>query len=113
MSVTLADVRSELNQIVDPNTGASLGAGIKDAQIQVKDGQVSVQIVLGYPAASQLQAIGDLVRARLAAIGAAAAVVEVSSRVIAHAVQPGVQLVAGRHCGTRCAPKGAPLRQPQ
>ena len=95
MSVTLADVRSELNQIVDPNTGASLGAGIKDAQIQVKDGQVSVQIVLGYPAASQLQAIGDLVRARLAAIGAAAAVVEVSSRVIAHAVQPGVQLVPG------------------
>jgi len=35
------------------------------------------------------------VRARLAAIGAADAAVEVSSRVIAHAVQPGVQLVPG------------------
>ena len=95
MSVTLADVRSELNQIVDPNTGASLGAGIKDAQIQVKEGRVAVQVILGYPAASQFQAIGDLVRARLAAIGAADAAVEVSSRVIAHAVQPGVQLVPG------------------
>ncbi len=95
MSVTLADVRSELNQIVDPNTGASLGAGIKDAQIQVDGGRVAVQVLLGYPAASQFQSIGDLVRARLAAIGAPDAAVEVSSRIIAHAVQPGVQLVPG------------------
>ena len=95
MSLTLADVRSELNQIVDPNTGASLGAGIKDAQIQVDGGRVAVQVVLGYPAASQFQSIGDLVQARLAAIGAPDAAVDVSSRIIAHAVQPGVQLVPG------------------
>ena len=95
MSLTLADVRSELNQIVDPNTGASLGAGIKDAQIQVDGGRVAVQVVLGYPAASQFQSLGALVRARLAAIGAPDAAVDVSSRIIAHAVQPGVQLVPG------------------
>ena len=103
MSVTLADVRSELNQIVDPNTGASLGAGIKDAQIQVKEGRVAVQVILGYPAASQIQAIGDLVRARLGAIGVADAAQEVERLGTPVAVGPDGDVRMTFHYSHTCA----------
>ena len=46
MSVTLAAVRVVLNTIIDPNTGASMGAAVKDPQIRIDGGRVLLQIVL-------------------------------------------------------------------
>ena len=95
MSVTLADVRAVLENIPDPNTGRSIGAVVKDSQIQLVGEYVSVQVVLGYPAASQLDGIRAQIYAALKARGAANPDVHVSVKIVAHAVQPGVARVEG------------------
>ena len=95
MSVTLADVRAVLENILDPNTGRSIGAVVKDSQIQLVGEYVSVQVVLGYPAASQLDGIRAQIYAALKAGGAANPDVNVSVKIVAHAVQPGVARVEG------------------
>ncbi len=95
MSVALVDVRTVLEQVLDPVTGVSLSRAVKDSQIQIADGRVSIQVVLGYPAASRLESLrGSLIRA-LNAAGMAQVEVAISTKVVAHAVQPGVALVPG------------------
>ncbi|HBI83772.1 iron-sulfur cluster carrier protein ApbC [Orrella sp. NBD-18] len=95
MSLTLADVRTVLNGLIDENTGRSIGSIVKDSQIQVAGVRVSVQVVLGYPARNQLDAWRNRIQAALVDAGAASPEVSVTFKVIAHAVQPGQQLVAG------------------
>lgn len=95
MSLTLADVRTVLNGLIDENTGRSIGSIVKDSQIQVAGVRVSVQVVLGYPARNQLDAWRNRIQAALVDAGAAPPEVSVTFKVIAHAVQPGQQLVAG------------------
>lgn len=95
MSVTLADVRAVLEGLIDPNTGRSIASIVKDSQIQVAGVRVSVQVVLGYPARTQVQAIQARIQAALSAAGIASPEVSVTCKVVAHAVQPGQQLVNG------------------
>ena len=93
MSVTLAAVRVVLNTIIDPNTGASMGAAVKDPQIRIDGGRVLLQIVLGYPASSQVAALTALVTDAMHAAGIEEVQIDMSTKIIAHAVQPGVALV--------------------
>ncbi len=95
MSVALVDVRAVLEQVLDPVTSVSLSSAVKDAQIQISEGRVSIQVVLGYPAASRLEAMRQALLEALKAAGMPQAEVTMSSKVIAHAVQPGVALVPG------------------
>ena len=95
MSVTLADVRAVLENIPDPNTGRSIGAVVKDSQIQLVGEYVSVQVVLGYPAASQIDGLRAQIYAALKVRGAANPDVNVSVKIVAHAVQAGVARVEG------------------
>ncbi len=95
MSVALVDVRAVLEQVLDPVTSVSLSSAVKDAQIQISAGRVSIQVVLGYPAASRLEAMRQALLEALKAAGMPQAEVTMSSKVIAHAVQPGVALVPG------------------
>lgn len=95
MSVTLADVRAVLNSLTDPVTGLTISAVVKDSQIKLDGARVSVQVVLGYPAGAHIEALTTLIRDALNAKGATDPEVVVSYKIIAHAVQPGVQLVPG------------------
>ncbi len=95
MSVALLDVRAVLEQVLDPVTGVSLSSAVKDSQIQISEGRVSIQVVLGYPAASRLEAMRQALLEALKVAGMPQAEVTMSSKVIAHAVQPGVALVPG------------------
>lgn len=95
MSVALVDVRAVLEQVRDPVTGVALSRWVKDTQIQIKDGGVSIQVVLGYPASSRLDSLRQSLVEALAAAGISRAEVFVSSKIVAHAVQPGVALVPG------------------
>lgn len=95
MSVALVDVRKVLEQVIDPVTGVSLSSAVKDSQIQIENGRVSVQVVLGYPAASRLEALRGALIAALKGAGVAEADVALSTKIVAHAVQPGVPLVPG------------------
>jgi ATP-binding protein involved in chromosome partitioning len=73
----------------------SLSSAVKDSQIQISEGRVSIQVVLGYPAASRLETMRQALLETLKAAGMPQAEVTMSSKVIAHAVQPGVALVPG------------------
>jgi len=95
MSVALVDVRAVLELVRDPVTSVSLSSAVKDSQIQISEGRVSIQVVLGYPAASRLETMRQALLETLKAAGMPQAEVTMSSKVIAHAVQPGVALVPG------------------
>ena len=94
MSVDQGALLAALQTIVDPNTGKDFVSTKQLKNLQVSGGDVSFDVELGYPAKSQIPAL------RQALIGAARGVpgvdnvsVNVATKVIAHAVQRGVQLM--------------------
>ncbi len=95
MSVTLADVKAVLESVIDPVTSQALSSVVKDSQIQLAGARLSVQVVLGYPARAQADSLKNTLKAALTAKGFAEPGVDVSYKIIAHAVQPGVQLIPG------------------
>ncbi len=94
MSTTVDSVRDALSRVIDPNTGKDLVAGRSAKNIQVDGGNVSLDVELGYPANSQIglirQRVIDAVRGLP---GVSNVSVNVSSKIVAHAVQRGVKLM--------------------
>ena len=93
MSLTTEQVRAALQQVVDPATGQSpLQAGtVKN--IAIDGANVSLDIELGYPVQSRQQALHEHFAQALRAAGAGQVQINLSWRVIAHAVQTGVKLL--------------------
>jgi ATP-binding protein involved in chromosome partitioning len=83
-----------LKTVIDPNTGKDLVATKVLKNLRIEGGDVAFDVELGYPAKSQMPLL------RKALIGAARSVagvenvsVNISSKIVAHAVQRGVQLM--------------------
>jgi len=96
MSVTEQTLLDALKGVVDPNTGRDFVSTKAIKNLSISGGDVAFDVELGYPAKSQ---IGDLRKALIAAAKAVADVANVSvnviSKITAHAVQRGVQLLPG------------------
>ena len=91
---TVQSVMDALQQLVDPNTGKDLIAGKSAKNIQVDGGNVSLDVELGYPAKSQVDGIRQMtIEAVRALPGVANVSVNVSVKIVAHAVQRGVKLM--------------------
>ncbi|MFO1227478.1 iron-sulfur cluster carrier protein ApbC [Roseateles sp.] len=89
-------VRAALQTVIDPNTGQDFITGKQLKRLAVNGSEVQIDIELGYPAASQLAGLRAAVVAAVSAVpGVSAVQVELASRVIAHAVPRGVQLLPG------------------
>lgn len=85
-----------LQAVVDPNTQQDFVSTRQLKNLRVQGGDVSFDIELGYPAASQIDALrAALVAAARAVPGVANVSVALSSKIVAHAVQRGVQLLPG------------------
>ncbi len=95
MSVTLADVKAVLESVIDPVTGLALSSLVKDSQIQLTGAGLRVQVVLGYPARAQADSLKITLKNALTAKGFTDSVVDVTYKIVAHAVQPGLQLIPG------------------
>ena len=96
MSLSESQVQAALKEVVDPNTGKDFVATKSVRDIKVDGNNVSLNIVLGYPANTVSDAIKALVTDRLKAIdGIGAVAVDVSSKIVSHSVQRGVKLVPG------------------
>jgi ATP-binding protein involved in chromosome partitioning len=94
MSITVEDVKAALATIVDPNTNKDLVASRSVKNLKVEEGNVSVDIELGYPAKSQIEAMRARVTAPLQALAGAGKVsVNVYFKIISHTVQRGVKLM--------------------
>lgn len=97
MSFAVADVQNVLKNLIDPNTKKDFVSGRSVKNIQVTGNEISLNVLLGYPAKSVLDDIRNLVEAALKSAFPAAGkiTVNVSSKVVPHAVQRGVALVEG------------------
>ena len=96
MAISEDMVKAALKEIVDPNTQKDFVSSKSAKNIKIEGSDVSVDILLGYPAKSVIGEIGDLISKRLEAIpGIGKVRVDVSSKVIAHSVQRGVKLIPG------------------
>ena len=96
MAVTEQGVLDALKQVVDPNTGRDFVSTKAVRNIQIAQDAVSFDVELGYPAKSQLGALrAALTEATQALDGVKQATVNLHTKVAAHAVQRGVQLLPG------------------
>ncbi|HTO51007.1 MAG TPA: iron-sulfur cluster carrier protein ApbC [Burkholderiales bacterium] len=96
MPLTEEFIQSALKEIVDPNTGKDLVATRSARNIKVSGRDVSVDVELAYPAKTQLEPMKKLVSQKLRSLpGVGAVNVNVTSRIVSHAVQRGVKLVPG------------------
>ena len=93
--ITEAQVQDALKKLVDPNTGKDFVATRSARNIKLSGADVSLDIELGYPGKSQQEPIRRQVVHALKAEGAGNVTANVSSKVVAHAVQRGVKLVPG------------------
>jgi ATP-binding protein involved in chromosome partitioning len=96
MTLTEDSVRSVLRQLQDPVLKKDYVSAKAVKAIRIEGADVTVEIVLGYPAKSLWKGIQAEVENALATLeGVAKVNVSVSSKVISHAVQAGVPLLAG------------------
>jgi ATP-binding protein involved in chromosome partitioning len=95
MSLSDAAVQETLRKLVDPNTGKDFLSSRSARNIRISADDVALDIELGYPGKSQHEPIRRQVTQALKQAGARAVTVNVTSKVVAHAVQRGVKLVAG------------------
>ena len=88
MAVTKEAVEAALKNLIDPNTQKDFVASKEVKSINVNRDTVSLEIELGYPANSQLNAIRNQVVGAVKAVpGVANVNVNVSYKIVAHAVQ--------------------------
>ncbi|MDB5846948.1 MAG: Fe-S-binding ATPase [Rhodoferax sp.] len=96
MSVTQQGVLDALTAVVDPNTGLDLVSTKAVRNFKLDGGDVAFDVVLGYPAKSQIPALTEALAAAARAVAGVVNVsVNITSVVVPHAVQRGVQLLPG------------------
>jgi len=96
MAISQSDVEAALKSVVDPNTGKDFYAGKAVKSVRAEGAEVTIDLQLGYPAKSQHEAIRKRVRDAVAALpGAGRVTVNVTQKIVSHAVQRGVKLVPG------------------
>ena len=94
MSHPAQDVLSALQTVIDPNTGKDFVSTKQLKNLVVEGRQVSFDVVLGYPAKSQIPALRSaLVAAAQSVAGVSGVVANVSVNIVAHAAQRGVALL--------------------
>ena len=94
MSVDQGALLAALQTVTDPNTGKDFVSTKQLKHLQVTGDDVAFEVELGYPAKSQIPALRQaLIGAARGVPGVANVSVNVATKVIAHAVQRGVQLM--------------------
>jgi ATP-binding protein involved in chromosome partitioning len=94
MAFTEADVQTQLKSLIDPNTTRDFVAGKSIKKIQVAGNDVTLDVVLGYPAKTQYEIIKKQIADHLRGLPDMGRVtINISHKIIAHAVQRGVKLM--------------------
>ncbi len=94
MAVTDQALLDALRLVIDPNTGKDFVSTKAIRNLTVTDGDVTFDVELGYPAKSQIPGFRKaLIAAAKGVAGVSNVSVNISTRIVAHAVQRGVQLL--------------------
>ena len=96
MAITEQQIKDSLKELIDPNTGKDYITGKEARNIRIDGDNVALDILLGYPAKTQIELIRKQVVARLKTIpGIGSVFANVSMKIVSHAVQRGVKLIPG------------------
>ena len=96
MAITEQQVQAALKELIDPNTGKDYVTGKEAKNIKVDGDNVSLDVLLGYPAKTQVEPIRKAVVAKLKTIpGIGNVAANVTIKIVSHAVQRGVKLIPG------------------
>jgi len=94
MALSETAVTDALKSVVDPNTGRDFVSTRQLKNLKVEGGDVAFDVELGYPAKSQVAALRKALIAAVRTLpGVENVSVNLSTKVVAHAVQRGVQLM--------------------
>jgi ATP-binding protein involved in chromosome partitioning len=95
MSTTAEDVKAALSNVIDPNTGKDFVSTKSVRNLKVEGGDISLDIELGYPARSQIDALRTSVLAALQPLAGGGKIhLNVYSKIISHTVQRGLKPLA-------------------
>ncbi len=96
MAITEQQVQAALKELIDPNTGKDYVTGKEAKNIRIDGDNVSLDILLGYPAKTQIDPIRKQVIAKLKTLpGIGNVSANVTMKIVSHAVQRGVKLIPG------------------
>lgn len=96
MAFTEQDLLAALASVQDPHTGKDFVSTRAVRNVQVEGGDVAFDVELGYPAKSLIPELrSQLIAAARTLPGVQNVSVNITSKIIAHAVQRGVQLLPG------------------
>jgi ATP-binding protein involved in chromosome partitioning len=94
MPATEAAILDALKSVIDPNTGRDFVTTKQVKNLQVSGSSVSFEVELGYPGKSQVESLTHaLTLAARGVPGVDTVTPKVGSKIVAHAVQRGVQLL--------------------
>ncbi len=94
MPIHEPDLLQALRAVVDPETGRDFVSTKQLRNVRIDGGDVAFDVELGYPAKSQIEPIRRaLIAAARAVAGVGNVSVNVTSKIVSHAVQRGVQLL--------------------
>ena len=89
-----AALHEALKSVIDPNTGKDFVSTRALKNLRIEDGDVAFQVELGYPGKSQHANLRKaLVAAARSVPGVKNVSVEITTKIVTHAVQRGVQLL--------------------
>ncbi len=88
MSITKEQIEAAIGGIIDVNTERDLTVTRSIKSIEIDGGKVSINIVLGYPAAGYFDTLKGLVSEAVSALDGVDSVdIKISSKIVSHAVQ--------------------------
>ncbi len=96
MAISELQVQTALKSAIDPNTNKDFVTGKTVRNVKISGNDVSLEMVLAYPAQSQLDTIRQIVTDQLKTItGIGRIEVAVSFKIVSHSAQRGVKLIPG------------------
>lgn len=94
MAISENTILTALQDLIDPNTGRDFVTGKSVKNIKIDGENISLDIVLGYPAKSQFDHLKSIVISQLQNLpGTGNIQVNIGSRIAAHSAQRGVNLL--------------------
>ena len=94
MSITENDVKTALSEVIDPNTQRDFVTTKSVKNIKIEGAQVSFELELGYPAASQVEMLRGMAAAAVLELpGVEGVAIRAYSKIVSHTVQRGMKLM--------------------